>query len=246
VPGLPLVEPGDDLATLIAEQAAATGLQWQDGDVVVVTSKIVSKAEGRLERLSGVFPDEEARRIADQCGKDPREVALILRESARVSRVAPNVLIVERRDGVVCANAGMDHSNLGTDDDVRLLLPEDADRSAAHLREQLEALSGVQLAVIITDSHGRAFRLGTVGVALGAAGLPGLLDLRGERDLFGNVLIATEVALADEIAAASGLLMGQRDEALPVVVVRGLAWPPDAPHRPAAALVRPRDQDLYR
>jgi coenzyme F420-0:L-glutamate ligase/coenzyme F420-1:gamma-L-glutamate ligase len=221
-------------------------LAWRDGDIVVVTSKVVSKAEGRLVRLSEVSPDEEAGHIAAQCGKDPREVALILRESAAVSRVAPGVLIVERRDGVVCANAGMDHSNVGADEELRLLLPEDADHSADELRERLETLCGVRLAVIISDSHGRAFRMGTVGVALGAAGLPSLLDLRGERDLFGNVLVATEVSLADELAAAAGLLMGQCDEGLPVVVVRGAAWSPDAPHKPAAALVRPREQDLYR
>lgn len=246
IPGIPPVAAGDDVAALIAEAAAAAGLDWQAGDVVVVTSKIVSKAEGRTVRLSDVSPDGEAHRIAGECGKDPREVALILREAATVSRVAPGVLVVERRDGVVCANAGMDHSNLGTDDELRLLLPEDPDASAAALREQLEARCGVSLAVVISDSHGRAFRLGTVGVALGAAGLPGLLDLRGEHDMFGNVLVATEVGLADELAAAAGLVMGQRDESLPVVLVRGARWPEEAPHRPAAALVRPRELDLYR
>jgi coenzyme F420-0:L-glutamate ligase/coenzyme F420-1:gamma-L-glutamate ligase len=246
IPGMPIVQPGDDVAALITERAADAGLDWRDGDVVNVTSKIISKTEGRYVRLSEVVPDQEAERVAAQCGKDPREVALILRESAAVSRTAPGVLIVERRDGVVCANAGMDHSNIGTDDDMRLLLPEDANRSASQLRQRLETLTGVRLAVVISDSHGRAFRMGTVGVALGAAGLPSLLDLRGERDLFGGVLVATEVALADELAAAAGLLMGQRDEALPVVVVRGLTWPPDAPDKPASALVRPREQDLYR
>lgn len=246
LPGLPLVKLGDDIAALIADAATDAGLIWQDGDVVAVTSKIVSKAEGRLARLSDVTPDREAERIAARCGKDPREVALILRESAAVSRVAPGVLIVERHDGVVCANAGMDHSNVGTDEEMRLLLPADADRAAAELRSRLEALCGVRLAVVISDSHGRAFRMGTVGVALGAAGLPSLLDLRGYRDLFGGMLVATEVGLADEIAASAGLLMGQRDESMPVVVLRGVTWPPDAPDAPAAALVRPREQDLYR
>lgn len=246
IPDIPLVQPGDDLAALIAERAAAAGHVWQAGDVIVITSKIVSKAEGRLVRLSEVEPDAESLRIAEQCGKDPREVALILGETRRISRVAPNVLIVERHDGIICANAGMDHSNVDASGEWRLLLPQDANQSAASLRDMLQASTGQRLGVVVSDSHGRPFRLGTVGVAIGAAGLPSLLDLRGKTDIFGHTLQVTEVALADEIAAAAGLLMGQRDEKLPVVVVRGLRWPDDAPDTPALALLRPPGMDLYR
>lgn len=245
-PDFPLIKSGDDIAAIIIKRATDIGLAWHDGDIVLVTSKIISKAEDRLVNLADVTPTQEAERLAIECDKDPREVALILQESIAISRTRPGVLIVERPDGVICANAGLDHSNLGLEGEWRLLLPADPDKSAAQLRQRLEQISGVRLAVVVTDSHGRPFRLGTVGVALGAAGLPSLLDLRGKQDLFGNELQSTEVGLADELAAAAGLLMGQRDEALPVVVASGISWPQDAPNAPATSLIRPRDMDLYR
>ncbi|HPV08097.1 MAG TPA: coenzyme F420-0:L-glutamate ligase [Aggregatilineales bacterium] len=245
VPGIPLIETGDDLAAIIAGALKESGQTLVDGDVVVVTSKIVSKAEGRWVDLATVEPDEEARRIAAEVGKDPREVALILSESAGISRMRRGVLIAEHRLGFVCANAGMDHSNTRADGEWRLLLPENPDRTARELRAALNEHFGVTVAVIISDSHGRPFRMGTVGVAIGAAGLPALWDMRGRPDLFGEALQVTEVGFADEIAAAAGLVQGQAAEGMPVVIVRGLTYPADE-EASAADLVRPREMDLYR
>ncbi len=245
VPGIPLIQTGDDLVAILAEALQAAGLALQDGDVVVFTSKIVSKAEGRWVDLTTVEPDEEARRVAAQCGKDPREVAVILSEAQRISRLREGVLIVEHRLGFVCANAGMDHSNTRPDGEWRLLLPANPDTSARALREQIKVRMGVQVAVVISDSHGRPFRLGTLGVAIGAAGLPALRDLRGRPDLFGTALRVTEVGFADEIAAAAGLVLGQAAEGIPIAIVRGLEYPVDE-HAAASDLIRPRELDLYR
>src|SRR5574341_429972 len=245
VPGIPLIETGDDLAGIIAQAIRDSHAGLQDGEVVVVTSKIVSKAEGRWIDLNAVQPDEQAVEVAAQCGKDPREVAVILGESRRVSRVRLGVLIVEHKLGFTCANAGMDHSNTRPGGAWRLLLPENPDRSARALRGALCAAFGVTVAVIISDSHGRAFRRGTVGVAVGSAGLPALWDLRGRPDLFGMTLQATEVGFADELAAAAGLALGQADEARPVVIIRGLVYPVDE-QMSAADLNRPPEMDLYR
>jgi coenzyme F420-0:L-glutamate ligase/coenzyme F420-1:gamma-L-glutamate ligase len=245
VPGIPLIETGDDLASIIAGAIRAADLQLRAGDVVTVTSKIVSKSEGRWVDLEEVQPDERAQRVAAQCEKDPREVAVILGESLGASRMRPGVLIAEHRLGFVCANAGMDHSNTRPGDNWRLLLPEDPDGSAHDLRARLSAEFGVPVAVVISDSHGRPFRLGAVGVAIGACGLPALWDLRGRPDLFGNPLRVTTVGFADEIAAAAGLVLGQADEGVPVVIVRGLTYPVCETAR-AADLVRPRELDLYR
>lgn len=245
VEGIPLVETGDDLASLIGEALEDSGLSLIEGDVVVITSKIVSKAEGRWVDLAAVQPDEEARRVAAEVGKDPREVALILDEAARISRMRRGVLIVEHRLGYVCANAGIDHSNARPDGEWRLLLPTDPDGSARKLRRSLNEHFGVMAAVIISDSHGRPFRMGTVGVAVGAAGLPALWDMRGRLDLFGEPLQVTETGFADEIAAAAGLVLGQAAEGVPVVIVRGLDYPADETAS-AADLVRPEELDLYR
>lgn len=245
VAGIPLVETGDDLAELIIQAMEAGGLALEDGDVVAITSKVVSKAEGRWVDLATVEADEEAQRVAGETGKDPREVALVLGESKRISRMRRGVLITEHRHGFVSANAGMDHSNARPGGEWRLLLPSDPDGAARDLRARLNEHFGVTAAVIITDSHGRPFRLGTVGVAIGAAGLPALWDMRGRPDLFGHKLQVTEVGFADEIAAAAGLVQGQAAEGTPVAVVRGLAYPvrEDAC---AADLVRPKEMDLYR
>jgi coenzyme F420-0:L-glutamate ligase/coenzyme F420-1:gamma-L-glutamate ligase len=245
VPGIPLIETGDDLAGLIGSALEGAGLSLEGGDVVVITSKIVSKAEGRWVDLDTIIPDDEARKVAAQCGKDPREVAVILGESSRISRLREGVLIAEHRLGFVCANAGIDHSNARPGEGWRLLLPQDPDRSAALLRQGLTNRFQATVAVVISDSHGRPFRLGTVGVAVGAAGLPALRDLRGQPDLFGTKLRVTEVGFADELAAAAGLVMGQGAEAVPVVIVRGLSYPIDEQAR-AADLNRPSELDLYR
>lgn len=232
---------------MILAALAAAGVELQDGNILAVAQKIVSKAEGRAVRLAGVMPGEEATAIAAQTGKDARLVELILRESDEVSRLRPGVIIVRHRLGFTSANAGIDRSNVGPGEDdgeVVLLLPADPDASAARLREAIQTATGANIGVVITDSHGRPFRLGTVGVALGVAGLPALWDRRGELDRFGYALQHTEVGVADEIAAAAGLLMGQAAEGTPVVLLRGLALP--AINGQAADLIRPKEQDLYR
>ena len=244
--GIKMVEPGDDLGAIAVEAFTANGLVPEAGDVLVVAQKIVSKAEGRYVDVATVEPSEKAIALAAELDKDPRFVEVVLSQSKRVVRHRPGLLIVEHRLGYVMANAGIDHSNVPADDGGErvLLLPEDPDGSARLLREQLAQVFGTEIGVIISDSFGRAWRKGTVGVALGAAGLPALIDLRGRPDLFGRELLVTETGFADEIAAAAGLLMGQADEAIPMVLVRGLAW--SAPELPAAALVRPAEHDLFR
>ncbi len=243
--GVPLIDTGDDLPAVLAQAVRQSGLSLQDGDVLAVTSKIVSKAEGRWADLNTIVPDAHARQVAQECGKDPREVALILSESSSISRLRRGLLITEHRLGFVSANAGIDHSNTRPGEQWRLLLPENPDASARLLRERLSAEFGARIAVVICDSHGRPFRLGTIGVAIGSAGLPALWDLRGRPDLFGTALQVTEVGFADEIAAAAGLVLGQADEAIPAVILRGLSFPVDE-HACAADLIRPREMDLYR
>jgi coenzyme F420-0:L-glutamate ligase/coenzyme F420-1:gamma-L-glutamate ligase len=240
VPGIPAVRPGDDLAAMIEAGFARGGIVPRAGDVLVVAQKVVSKAEGRVVNLATVVPSPRAVALAEQVRKDPRLVEVILSESVRVVRARPGLLIVEHRLGFVMANAGVDRSNVAPQDGVErvLLLPRDPDASAAALRARLG------LPVIVSDSFGRAWRRGTVGVAIGAAGLPALLDLRGRSDLFGRTLEVSITGFADEIASAASLLMGQGDEAQPAVLVRGLAW--DAPASNSAALVRPEAEDLFR
>jgi len=243
LPGIPLVQPGDDLAGLISSALERAGITLATGDVLVVAQKVVSKAEGRQVELGQVTASERAAELAVQAQKDPRLIELILAESRRVLRVRPGLIIVEHRLGFVCANAGIDHSNVAGSDTV-LLLPEDPDRSAAELRSRLEASSGATLGVLIIDSHGRAWRMGTCGVAIGISGFPALLDLRGRPDLFGDPLLVTEVGLADELAAAGSALMGQAAEGLPVVHIRGLPYP--LREGVLGELLRPEEQDLFR
>jgi coenzyme F420-0:L-glutamate ligase / coenzyme F420-1:gamma-L-glutamate ligase len=246
IPDLPMVAPGDDLAALVAAGLMRGEIQPRAGDVLVLAQKIVSKAEGRSVDLATVTPSARAVALAAEVGKDPRLVELILSESVRVVRSRPNVLIVEHRLGFVMANAGIDQSNVGPTDGVEraLLLPVDPDGSAEALRARLAKSCGVSLAVVIIDSFGRAWRRGTVGVAIGAAGLPALLDLRGNPDLFGRALQVSISGFADEIAAAASLVMGQGNEAQPAVLVRGLAW--NAPANPASELIRPAAEDMFR
>ena len=249
VPGVPLVGRGDDVPAIVSGALAAAGMQPADGDVVVVTSKLLSRAEGRFVELPSVEPSARALEIGAVVGKDPRAVELILRESSAVSRKAPNVLVVRHRLGFVVANAGIDASNAvppGAPHDSgpwALLLPEAPDASAAAIRARVEADAGVRVGVVITDSFGRPFRLGTVGVAIGVSGLPPLWDRRGEHDLFGRALEHTITALADQVAAVADLVAGQAAEGRPVVVVRGLRF--DASDEGAAALLRSAGEDLY-
>jgi coenzyme F420-0:L-glutamate ligase / coenzyme F420-1:gamma-L-glutamate ligase len=244
--GLPLIKAGDDLAGLIASSLEQNGVEPRAKDVLVVAQKIVSKAEGRMVDLATVEPSAKARTLAAEVDKDPRLVEVILSESVRVVRARRNVLIVEHRLGFVMANAGVDQSNVGPTDGAQrvLLLPENPDRSAAALRRGLTALTGIDLAVVINDSFGRAWRQGTAGVAIGAAGLPALIDLRGRPDLFGRKLEVSVIGFADEIAAAASLLMGQADEAAAVALIRGLRW--SAPESTAVSLIRPSNEDLFR
>jgi coenzyme F420-0:L-glutamate ligase/coenzyme F420-1:gamma-L-glutamate ligase len=236
LPDLPMVQAGDDLAAQLSAAMARAGLAPEPGDVLAIAQKIVSKAEGRSIALASVAPSQAARDLATQTGKDARLVELILSESERVVRARPNLIIVKHRLGFVMANAGIDQSNVGEDGHA-LLLPRDPDASAAALAARLG------LPVVITDSFGRAWRRGTVGVAIGAAGLPALQDLRGRPDLFGRTLMVSITGFADEIAAAAGLVMGQGAEGIPAVLLRGLAW--SGAVNPAAELLRPAQEDLF-
>ena len=244
VRGIPEIMPGDDLPARLLERLRE--YQVADGDILVIAQKIVSKAEGRYVNLAQVTPSQQARQLAGETNKDPRLVELILSESQRVVRHRRDVLIVEHRLGFVHANAGIDHSNLPQDTGSErvLLLPADPDASAAQLHARLSQRLGANLGIIINDSAGRAWRNGVTGIALGAAGLPCLLDLRGAPDLYGSPLRVTEVGIADEIAAAASLVMGQAAQGIPAVLVKGLEL--HGPDSNAAALIRDPDKDLFR
>ncbi len=246
LPGIPMVQPGDDLAALIEAGLARAGLVLQPGDVLVLAQKIVSKAEGRIIDVADVVPSAEAIELAAVTQKDPRAVQVVLDQSVRVVRARPNLIIVEHRRGWVMANAGVDHSNVAPQDGAErvLLLPLDPDASAETLRARLAPSVGGPLGIVISDSFGRAWRRGTAGIAIGAAGLPALVDLRGNPDLFGRILEVSISGFADEIAAAASLVQGQGDEAQPVILVRGLSW--SQPAMGAGHLVRPPQEDLFR
>jgi coenzyme F420-0:L-glutamate ligase/coenzyme F420-1:gamma-L-glutamate ligase len=240
--GIPEIAPGDDLPLAIADAAAASGVALADGDVLVVTQKIVSKAEGRLVDLATVEPSALARDWAARWDKDPRQVEVVLRESASIVRMGPGGLIISRtRHGLVCANAGVDVSNVGGGE-LASLLPEDPDASARHIRAGLAARTGASPAVVISDSFGRPWRNGIVNVAIGAAGIEGLLDLREQPDTSGRPMKATIIAVADELASAADLA-GGKVEGRPVVVVRGYAWRPS--EAGASALVMEPERDLF-
>jgi coenzyme F420-0:L-glutamate ligase/coenzyme F420-1:gamma-L-glutamate ligase len=244
--GIPEVLPGSDLEALLQGALAASGISLRAGDVLVVAQKIVSKAEGRYVDLASVAPQAQALELAAITGKDARLIELILRESTEVLRAKRDVLIVRHRLGFVMANAGIDRSNIGTRRGTEqvLLLPQDPEGSAAALRAALARHHAHAPGVIISDSFGRAWRKGVVNIALAAAGVPSLVNRRGERDRAGRRLEVTEVALADALAAAAGLIMGEAAEGTPVVLIRGckFSWPETS----AQALIRPLDEDLFR
>lgn len=239
---MPEISPGDDLGRAICDAAKRRGIGLGDGDVLVVAQKIVSKAEGRIVRLADVRPSARARRIARRMGQDARFIEVVLRESRRVVRMSERVLIVETRHGFVCANAGVDRSNVAGRDWVACL-PRDPDGSARRLAAALEKKFGARVAVIISDTFGRPWRLGLTNVAIGAAGLEVLQDLRGRKDPSGHVLRATVLAVADELAAAAGLVMGKLERA-PVVIVRGYRY--TRARASARDLIRPAAEDLFR
>ena len=244
---IPLIRRDDNLADIFVSSLLDSNLSIQDNDILVLAQKIVSKAEGRAVNLTGVTPSQRALELARETEKDARVVELILQESNEVLRTRLGVIIVEHRLGFVCANAGIDHSNVGAPEKSAnwvLLLPENPDRSAENIRRQVEEKTSKKISVLIIDSHGRAWRNGTVGIAIGIAGLPGLEDLRGRPDLFGYHLQVTQVGVADELAAAASLVMGQGAEGTPVVHVRGFPYPLRAGS--LKELIRPREQDLFR
>ena len=252
--GIPLIRHGDNLADIILTSLQENNLALQENDILVLAQKIVSKSEGRMVNLSTVKPSARALELASQTAKDPRVVELILRESTEVLRWRVGAIIVEHKLGFVCANAGIDHSNVaastspdkgsGANEEWVLLLPEDPDLSSRKMRDEIKSRTGNNIGVLIIDSHGRAWRNGTVGAAIGIAGLPGLADLRGKPDLFGYTLQVTTVGIADELAAAASLVMGQAAEGTPVVHVRGFPYP--LREASLKELIRPKEQDLFR
>lgn len=245
IPGIPLIKAGDDLAHIIVTACENSEYKLQNGDILVVSSKIVSKSEGRLFDLREVTPGQQAIRVAAETQKDARLVELVLRESEEISRARPGVLVTRHRLGFVSANAGIDQSNVGADsEDFVLLLPLDPDASADALRRVIKARTGVDVGIAISDSHGRPFRLGNVGVAIGVAGIPALIDLRGQPDLFGREMQVSTQGFADLVASAAHLVCGEGNEGLPVVLVRGLEL--ENRQGKASDLVRPAQQDLYR
>lgn len=242
--GFPEVRAGDDLAAAIVEGLRQNDLLPAEGDVLVVAQKVVSKAEGHVVDLLTIDPGSAAQDLAAATGKDPRLIELILQESVAINRHRRGLIIAEHRLGFICANAGLDHSNVAGSEDVVSLLPEDPDRSAGGIRDAVEAAFGVRVGVIISDSHGRPHRNGAVGVAVGVAGFAPLLSYVGQADRYGYVLRRTIEAVADELAGAAGLLQGQADEGRPVVLIRGARLIRDGGR--AADLVRPLEEDLYR
>jgi coenzyme F420-0:L-glutamate ligase/coenzyme F420-1:gamma-L-glutamate ligase len=245
---IPLIRHGDHLADILVQALEENKISLEDHDVLVIAQKIVSKAEGRAINLAGITPSPPALELAEKTEKDPRMVELILQESREVLRTRPGTIIVEHRLGFVCANAGIDHSNVAgagdTAEEWVLLLPTDPDHSAHKLRQEIRSRTGKEVGILIIDSHGRAWRNGTIGTAIGIAGLPGLQDLRGEPDLFDFKLRITQVGVADELAAAASLIMGQAAEGTPVVHVRGFPYP--LREGSLQELLRPKEQDLFR
>jgi coenzyme F420-0:L-glutamate ligase/coenzyme F420-1:gamma-L-glutamate ligase len=241
IPGIPEIRTGDDLGKVVARAAREAGIRFRDRDILVVAQKIVSKSEGALVDLAGVRPTASAVALAERLKKDPRAVEVVLRESRRVVR-SDHVLITETHHGFVCANAGVDHSNV-PGDDIVTLLPRNPDGSAKKLAAALRRRTGKRLAVIISDTFGRPWRLGLTNVAIGASGVPVLADLRGTRDRHGKMLTATILAVADELAAAAGLLM-EKSKGTPVVLIRGYRYKPS--FEPAANIIRPAAEDLFR
>ncbi len=246
LPDIPFIRPGDDLVAITLAGLSAAAVTLREGDVIVVGQKIISKAEGRFVDLKQIHPSREADALGNETGKDPRLVELILRESVEILRKREGLIIVEHKLGFVCANAGIDRSNVMNEDGGEwvLLLPEDPGRSARVLRAGLQTASEVEIGVLINDSHGRSWRMGTVGVCIGVAGFPAVVDLRGQKDLFGYSLQSTVIGLADEIAAGASALMGQAQEKLPLIHVRGLPYP--LREGSLSEILREKELDLFR
>jgi coenzyme F420-0:L-glutamate ligase/coenzyme F420-1:gamma-L-glutamate ligase len=243
VEGLPIIKAGDNLAELICRAAERQGTPIQDGDIIVVTHVVVSRAEGRVVNLDEVTPSPFAKTVAELYGKDPAVVEVVLREAKSIRRMADGKIITETKHGFVCANSGVDKSNVPGERFVALL-PEDPDASAARIRREIRRLTGCDVAVIISDTHGRPLREGEINVAVGVSGLKPIRDRRGEKDLFGYVLRVKQTAVADELSSAAELVIGQADEGVPVAIIRGYKYIKSEDAR-ATELIRPREKDLF-
>jgi coenzyme F420-0:L-glutamate ligase/coenzyme F420-1:gamma-L-glutamate ligase len=245
---IPMIRRDDNLADIILDSLPGSGIGLQENDILVIAQKIVSKAEGRMVDLAGMTPSPRAIELGNATGKDPRLMELVLQESNEILRTRPNTIIVEHKLGFICANAGIDHSNVAgagsTGEEFVLLLPLDPDRSAKQIRDRIREKTGVNTGIMIIDSHGRAWRNGTVGICIGLSGIPALVDERGWKDLFGYTLRVTVVGIADELAAAASLMMGQAAEGTPVTHVRG--FPYRLQEGSLRELIRPKEEDLFR
>jgi coenzyme F420-0:L-glutamate ligase / coenzyme F420-1:gamma-L-glutamate ligase len=244
VEGLPLIKKGDDLAELIFNAAKKQGTPLQENDVVVITHVVASKAEGNIVNLDNTAPSEKAKEIAAKTDKDPALVQVILDETKDIVRIGPNSIITETKSGIVCANAGVDRSNVSGDRNV-VPLPKDPNLSAKRIRQKIKQLTGVNVAVIISDTHGRPFRMGEINVAVGASGIKPIRDRRGEKDLFGYVLRIKQTAIADELASAAELVIGQASEGIPAAIIRGYSYKTEE-NVTATELSRPKEKDLFR
>jgi coenzyme F420-0:L-glutamate ligase/coenzyme F420-1:gamma-L-glutamate ligase len=243
IEGLPIIKRGDNLASLICDAAKKQGTPIQDGDIIVVTHVVVSRAEGRITNLDEVVPSEFAKRIAEHSEKDPALVEVVLREAKRIIRMSDGKIITETKHGFICANSGVDKSNVPGERFVALL-PENPDASADRIRREIKRLTGKDVAVIISDTHGRPLREGEINVAIGVSGLKPIKDRRGEKDLFGYVLRVKQTAVADELASTAELVIGQADEGVPAAIIRGYKFIKSETVR-ATELVRPKEKDLF-
>jgi coenzyme F420-0:L-glutamate ligase/coenzyme F420-1:gamma-L-glutamate ligase len=243
IEGLPIIKRGDNLASLICDAAKKQGTPIQDGDIIVVTHVVVSRAEGRITNLDEVVPSEFAKRIAEHSEKDPALVEVVLREAKRIIRMSDGKIITETKHGFICANSGVDKSNVPGERFVALL-PENPDASADRIRREIKRLTGKDVAVIISDTHGRPLREGEINVAIGVSGLKPIKDRRGEKDLFGYVLRVKQTAVADELASTAELVIGQADEGVPAAIIRGYKFIKSETAR-ATELVRPKEKDLF-
>ena len=245
IEGLPLGKEGDNVGQLIVDTTKKQGIQLQEGDVIVVTHVFVSKAEGNVVNLDTVEPSERAFEIAKQTNKDPALVEVVLREAKDIVRVGPNSIITETNSGTISANSGVDRSNVSGERNV-VPLPKDPNKSAQNIRAEVKRLTGINVAVIISDTHGRPFRMGEINVAIGAAGIKPIRDRRGEKDLFGYTLRIKQTAIADELASAAELVMGQANEGIPVAIIRGYTAYQSVEKVSATELIRPKEKDLFR
>jgi coenzyme F420-0:L-glutamate ligase/coenzyme F420-1:gamma-L-glutamate ligase len=243
IEGLPIIRSGDNLAELICDATKKQGTPVQNGDIVVITHVVVSRAEGNIVNLDEVVPSEFAKTIAKQYEKDPALVEVVLRESKRISRMADGILITESKHGFICANSGVDKSNMPGERFVALL-PEDPDNSAERIRQEIKRLTDCDVAVIVSDTHGRPLRQGEINIAIGLAGANPIKDRRGEKDLFGYILRIKQTAIADELASAAELVIGQADEGIPAAIIRGYNYP-KSDHASAKELIRPKEKDLF-